>query len=424
LIENCLIRAQISIVKLSVIIVNYNVKYFLEHCLNSVSKACNNIEAEIIVVDNASTDGSRSFLENRFPNVRFIWNESNLGFSKANNQALNSTTGEYTLFLNPDTIVPEDCFEKCLDFFAKHADCGAIGVKMIDGSGNFLKESKRSFPTPAASFYKLTGLHKLFPASKRFAAYYAGHLSDSKTSSIEVLSGAFMMLSDKMLKRVKGFDEDFFMYGEDIDLSYRIKKTGFKNYYLADTTIIHFKGESTQKNNPEYAVHFYGAMKLFVQKHYRENKWQQKLLLMAIASGKKLTETKRKLKERFHKPIFNPKPSSLLIIANNHRFNQMIQQLRFSAIPFIISGRITTNNHDDNPHSGNINQLKEIIEKDKIDYLLCCENELTYKDIIALFEKHKKQTEFLIHAQYCHAIIGSSNKNNIGLSILNENPEN
>jgi GT2 family glycosyltransferase len=412
LIENCLIRAQISIVKLSVIIVNYNVKYFLEHCLNSVSKACNNIEAEIVVVDNASTDGSRSFLENRFPNVRFIWNESNLGFSKANNQALNSTTGEHTLFLNPDTIVPEDCFEKCIDFFAKHADCGAIGVKMIDGSGNFLKESKRSFPTPAASFYKLTGLHKLFPASKRFAAYYAGHLSDSKTSSIEVLSGAFMMLSDKMLKRVKGFDEDFFMYGEDIDLSFRIKKTGFKNYYFAETTIIHFKGESTQKNNPEYAERFYGAMKLFVQKHYRDNKWQQKLLLMAIASGKKIAEAKRQLNEKFHTHLIKLKPP------------EMIQQIRFSEIPFIISGRITANNLDKNPHSGNINQILQIIEKDKIDYLLCCENELTYKDIIELFEKHNKQTEFLIHAQYCLAIIGSSDKASIGITILNDNSEN
>jgi len=410
-------------VKLSVIIVNYNVKYFLEHCLNSVSKACNNIEAEIVVVDNASSDGSRSFLENRFPNVRFIWNESNLGFSKANNQALNSTAGEYTLFLNPDTIVPEDCFEKCLDFFAKHADCGAIGVKMIDGSGNFLKESKRSFPTPAASFYKLTGLHKLFPVSKRFAAYYAGHLSNSKTSSIEVLSGAFMMLSDKMLKRVKGFDEDFFMYGEDIDLSFRIKKTGFKNYYFAETTIIHFKGESTQKNNPEYAERFYGAMKLFVQKHYLDNKWQQKLLLMAIASGKKIAEAKRQLNEKFHTHLIKPKPPSLLIIANEKRFNEMIQQIRFSEIPFIISGRITTNNLDENPHSGNINQILQIIEKDKIDYLLCCENELTYKDIIELFEKHNKQTEFLIHAQHCLAIIGSSNKHNTGISILIDNSE-
>ena len=410
--------------KLSVIIVNYNVKYFLEHCLNAVSKACKNIETEIIVVDNASTDGSRSFLEARFSNVKFIWNETNLGFSKANNLGLKFTTGEYTLFLNPDTIVPEDCFEKCIDFFETHADCGAIGVKMIDGSGNFLKESKRSFPTPAASFYKLTGLHKLFPTHKKFAAYYAGHLSESNTASVEVLSGAFMMVSDKMLKRVKGFDEDFFMYGEDIDLSYRIKKTGFKNYFFADTTIIHFKGESTQKNNPEYAARFYGAMKLFVQKHYQENKWQQKILLMAIATGKKITETKRKSKEKFQKKQINPKPASLLIIADQIRFNEMIQQIRFSEKPFVISGRITTNNRDDNPQSGQIHQIEQVIEKEKINYLLCCENGLSYQDIIELFVKHHKKTEFLIHAQNCSSIIGSSNKENNGMAILHQSPEN
>ena len=389
-----------------------------------MSKACKNIEAEIIVVDNASTDGSRSFLEARFSNVKFIWNETNLGFSKANNLGLKFTTGEYTLFLNPDTIVPEDCFEKCIDFFETHADCGAIGVKMIDGSGNFLKESKRSFPTPAASFYKLTGLHKLFPTHKKFAAYYAGHLSESNTASVEVLSGAFMMVSDKMLKRVKGFDEDFFMYGEDIDLSYRIKKTGFKNYFFADTTIIHFKGESTQKNNPEYAARFYGAMKLFVQKHYQENKWQQKILLMAIATGKKITETKRKSKEKFQKKQINPKPASLLIIADQIRFNEMIQQIRFSEKPFVISGRITTNNRDDNPQSGQIHQIEQVIEKEKINYLLCCENGLSYQDIIELFVKHHKKTEFLIHAQNCSSIIGSSNKENNGMAILHQSPEN
>ena len=421
--KNCVIRVQISKVKLSVIIVNYNVKYFLEHCLNAVSKACKNIEAEIIVIDNASTDGSRSFLESRFSNVRFIWNDSNLGFSKANNQALKLTTGEYTLFLNPDTIVAEDCFEKCIDFFETHADCGAIGVKMIDGSGNFLKESKRSFPTPAASFYKFTGLCKLFPASKTFAAYYAGHLPETNTASVEVLSGAFMMLSDKMLKRVKGFDEDFFMYGEDIDLSYRVKKTGFKNYYFADTAIIHFKGESTQKNNPEYAARFYGAMKLFVQKHYQEKKWQQKLLLVAINAGKKIAETKRKSEEKFQKKQINTKPASLLILADNIRFNEMIQQIRFSEKPFVISGRIATNTRDDKPHSGQINQIQQIIEKEKINYLLCCENGLTYQDIIELFVKHNTQTEFLIHAQHCQSIIGSSNKENNGMAILHKSPE-
>jgi len=420
LIENRVIRVQIAIVKLSVIIVNYNVRCFLEHCLRSVKKAASNIETEIIVVDNASTDGSKAFLENKFSDITFIWNETNLGFAKACNLGLRHTSGEYTLFLNPDTIVAEDCFEKCLDFFSTHADCGAIGVHMVDGSGNFLKESKRSFPTPSASFFKMTGLHNLFPSSKTFSAYYAGQLPENKTASVEVLSGAFMMISEKILKRVKGFDEDFFMYGEDIDLSYRIKKTGFKNYYIADTSIIHFKGESTQKSNPQYARHFYGAMKLFVKKHYVENKWQQQLMLLAIAAGKKMADIKRSINLRMRRSPSHDKPASVLIIANHQRFNDMIQQLRFSNIPYVISGRITADNNDNKAHNGKISDISEIIKKEKINCLLCCENGLSYGQIIELFIQHSNKTSFLIHSLHCDSIIGSSNKSTNGISILQE----
>lgn len=260
---------------MSVIIVNYNVKHFLEQCLYSVLKSSASINAGIVVIDNYSTDGSVSYLGSKFPQVKFISNESNLGFAKACNEGLRLTGGEFVLFLNPDTIVPEDCFEKCISFFETHPGCGALGVKMIDGSGKFLKESKRSFPSPITSVYKLFGLSLLFPKSKIFARYHLGHLDWNKEHEVDVLAGAFMMVRRKVLEETGGFDERFFMYGEDVDLSYRIQKaacaaTGgrYKNYYFPGTTIIHFKGESTKKGGLNYVRMFYKAMSIFVKKHY------------------------------------------------------------------------------------------------------------------------------------------------------------
>ena len=255
--------------QLSVIIVNYNVKYFLEQCLYSVQKACADIEAEIIVADNNSTDGSKDFLIPLFPTINFIWNNSNIGFAKANNEALVLAKGEYILFLNPDTLVPEDCFEKCINFFKSNNHTGALGIKMIDGSGIFLKESKRAFPSPLTSFYKLTGLAMLFPRSKSFAKYHLGHLCENENHEIDVLAGAFMMIPKRVLKEIGNFDERFFMYGEDVDLSYRIQRAGYENYYFAESSIIHFKGESTKRGSLNYVRMFYQAMNLFVKKHYK-----------------------------------------------------------------------------------------------------------------------------------------------------------
>ena len=265
--------------QLSVIIVNYNVKHFLEQCLFSVQKACLDIEAEIIVADNNSTDGSRAFLEPAFPRVKFIWNTENVGFAKANNQALAMAGGAYILFLNPDTILAEDAITKCLQFFTRNRSVGAVGIQMIDGSGNFLKESKRAFPSPLTSLYKLTGLTRLFPHSKRFARYHLGHLSENENHEVDVLAGAFMMIPKKVLDEIGNFDERFFMYGEDVDLSFRIQQatcaeTGerYKIYYFAESTIIHFKGESTKRGSLNYVRLFYKAMNLFVKKHYSGSK--------------------------------------------------------------------------------------------------------------------------------------------------------
>ena len=258
--------------QLSVIIVNYNVKYFLEQCLYSVQKACLGTDAEIIVADNNSTDGSKDYLEQNFPAVNFIWNSENAGFAKANNLALKKAKGEFILFLNPDTILSEDSIEKGLQFFATNKMAGAIGIHMIDGSGNFLKESKRAFPSPLTSLFKLSGLARLFPRSETFARYHLGHLSEKENHEVDVLAGAFIMMPKKVLNEIGNFDEQFFMYGEDVDLSYRIQKAGYKNYYFAESTIIHFKGESTKRGSLNYVRLFYKAMSLFVKKHYSGSK--------------------------------------------------------------------------------------------------------------------------------------------------------
>jgi GT2 family glycosyltransferase len=254
--------------KLSVIIVNYNVKHFLEQCLQSVFLALKNIPSEVFVVDNQSVDGSVELVREKFPNVILIANKDNVGFSKANNQAIRIAKGEYILLLNPDTLVEEDTFSKTISFMDTNSETGGLGVKMVDGTGEFLPESKRGLPSPAVAFYKIFGLSKLFPKSPKFAQYHLGHLSKDETNEVEILSGAFMLMRKSVLDKVGLLDETFFMYGEDIDLSYRIILGGYKNYYFADTTIIHYKGESTKKGSLNYVFVFYRAMVIFYNKHF------------------------------------------------------------------------------------------------------------------------------------------------------------
>ena len=257
--------------KLSVIIVNYNVSAFLEQALLSAQKAMRGIDGEIFVVDNHSVDNSVAMVKAKFPNVKLIENQDNVGFAKANNQAIHISSGEYVLLLNPDTVVEEDTFEKCIRFMDETPDCGGLGVKMVDGQGRFLPESKRGIPYPKASFYKLFGLSKLFPKSQKFGAYHATYIGEDETHEVEVLAGAFMMLRKSVLDEVGLLDEDYFMYGEDIDLSYRILKGGYKNYYFPQTRIIHYKGESTKKGSLNYVYVFYNAMQIFARKHFSAN---------------------------------------------------------------------------------------------------------------------------------------------------------
>jgi len=256
--------------KLSVIIVNYNVKYFLEQCLHSVIKAGQGIDMEVFVVDNNSVDGSAGMVREKFPEVKIIENSDNKGFSKANNQAIKQSTGEYVLLLNPDTVVEEDTFSRIISFMDSHADAGGLGVKMLDGKGHFLPESKRGLPTPAVAFYKVFGLAKLFPKSKIFGKYHLGYLDKDKVHEVEILSGAFMLLRRTALDKAGLLDENFFMYGEDIDISYRITQAGYKNYYFPETRIIHYKGESTKKSSVNYVIVFYNAMIIFARKHFSQ----------------------------------------------------------------------------------------------------------------------------------------------------------
>lgn len=254
--------------KLSVIIVNYNVIYFLEQCLHSVIKAGQGIGMEVFVVDNNSVDGSVAMVREKFPEVKIIENSDNKGFSKANNQAIRQSSGEYVLLLNPDTVVEEDTFLRIIHFMDAHPEGGGLGVKMLDGKGHFLPESKRGLPTPAVAFYKVFGLARLFPKSKIFGKYHLGYLDKDKIHEVEILSGAFMLLRKKALETAGLLDEEFFMYGEDIDLSYRITQAGYKNYYFPETRIIHYKGESTKKSSVNYVLVFYNAMIIFARKHF------------------------------------------------------------------------------------------------------------------------------------------------------------
>lgn len=256
--------------KLSIVIVNYNVKYFLEQCLYSVQNALKGISAEIFVVDNNSVDGSCQMVKDKFPQVKLIENSQNVGFSKANNQAIRQSLGEFVLLLNPDTLVEENTFTSCVDYMDIHTDVGGLGVKMIDGKGIFLPESKRGLPTPWVAFCKIFGLSSVFPKSKLFGKYHLGYLSKEEIHEVEILPGAFMLLRRETLNKTGLLDENFFMYGEDIDLSYRILKEGYKNIYYPKTTIVHYKGESTKKGSINYVMVFYNAMIIFAKKHFSQ----------------------------------------------------------------------------------------------------------------------------------------------------------
>lgn len=254
--------------QLSVIILNYNVRYFLEQCVLSVQSALENIDSEIIVIDNNSQDDSCAMMKQRFSDIQLIENKENIGFPKGNNLGVAAAKGEYICILNPDTVVAEDTFTKVIAFAKKQSDLGIVGVKLIDGTGNFLPESKRGIPTPWTAFTKITGLYQLFPKSRIFGKYYAEHLTENETGKTEILVGAFMLMKRQLYNEIGGFDENCFMYSDDIDLSYLALKNGKSNYYFHETSVIHYKGESTVKDGM-YLKRFQEAMHFFYKKHFK-----------------------------------------------------------------------------------------------------------------------------------------------------------
>lgn len=263
--------------KLSVIILNYNVRFFLEQCILSVKRSIKGLDAEIIIVDNNSPDDSCLMVKQKFPEITLIENKENVGFSKANNQAVKIAKGEYVCILNPDTAVTEDTFIKALHFVKDKEDLGALGTFLMDGTGNFLPESKRNLPTPMVSLLKIIG---------RVSSYYAESVQKEEQGEVAVLVGAFMFLKRKVYEEVGGFDEDYFMYGEDIDLSYKLNKHGYKNYYLGTSTVLHYKGESTSKD-AAYLDRFYGAMDIFYKKHFKTNVFFNFIVKSGIFFAKK-----------------------------------------------------------------------------------------------------------------------------------------
>ena len=405
--------------QLSVIIVNHNVKHFLEQCLFSVNKAGQGIETEIFVVDNRSTDGSRERLEPLFPNVHFTWNDTNEGFAKANNRAVAQASGKYILFLNPDTIIPEDCLNQCFRFFEKHPDAGAIGVHMIDGSGTFLKESKRAFPSPMTSLYKLSGLAALFPHSKVFARYYLGHLNENENHEVDVLAGAFMMIPKTVLDKTGSFDERFFMYGEDVDLSYRIQQAGYKNYYYADTSIIHFKGESTKKGSLNYVRLFYKAMSLFVKKHYSGGKAGIFIFVLQLAIGFRaaLAAVGGFFRNLFNtqkgKPRFDVAYKTLIVSNENtfHRLEELIQQ---AGMHERVLGRIRISDNLKNGALGNIIHLGDLIKQHDAKEIIFTDSELSFKEIIHIIRQHPASVRNKFHATGSGSIVGSDSKDQRG----------
>lgn len=261
--------------QLSIIILNYNVRYFLEQCVLSVQKALEGIDGEIIVIDNASSDDSCEMMKTKFPHLKLIENAANLGFPKGNNIGVAQAKGEYICVLNPDTVVAEDTFFKILSFVksseveinSSNFQLGIIGCKLIDGAGNFLPESKRGIPTPWVAFTKIFGLYKI---SNYFGKYYAQHLSENESGKVDILVGAFMVMKRDLYLEVGGFDENCFMYSDDIDLSYLVLKTGKSNYYFHETSVIHYKGESTVRDGT-YMKRFREAMQFFYKKHFKKS---------------------------------------------------------------------------------------------------------------------------------------------------------
>ena len=384
--------------QLSVIILNYNVRYFLELCVISVQKALETIDAEIIVVDNNSSDGSCEMMKQRFPNITFIANKENLGFPKGNNIGVAQAKGKYICILNPDTVVAEDTFSEILAFAEKQQDLGIVGCKLIDGTGNFLPESKRGVPTPFVAFTKIFGLYKF---SNYFGNYYAQHLQESETGKVSILVGAFMVMKRELYLEVGGFDEKCFMYSDDIDLSYMVLQKGKSNYYFPETTVIHYKGESTIKDET-YMKRFQEAMNFFYKKHFKVSIFFAAFMKIGIVffSFIKMFQGKQKALQL---------PENYILISDNEILKEKLE-LQLKTKVFLQKNT-----------AEKINYSQFSIKKSSFE-IIFDNNYIDFKEIIKKMQLNKnKKNTFKILPQTTDFLIGSNSSNDRGevISIPN-----
>ena len=380
--------------QLSVIILNYNVSNFLEQCVLSVQNALTTIDAEIIVIDNNSQDNSCAMMKQRFPEVKLIENKQNLGFPKGNNIGVAAAKGEYICILNPDTVVAEDTFLKVLAFAKKQKNLGIVGCKLIDGTGNFLPESKRGIPTPFVAFTKITGLYKIF--SKSFGKYYAQQLSENETGKVEILVGAFMLMKRDLYLEIGGFDEKCFMYSDDIDLSYMVLQKGKSNYYFNETSVIHYKGESTLKDGT-YMRRSREAMNFFYKKHFKVSFLFSFFMKMGIVffSFVKMFQGKPKPKV---------KPESYILVSENEILREKLEIFLKKPVKFFdnlnLIGKgntLFTQSFSENQSNGST--IEVIFDQNYLDF----------KSIIQAFESNKNQTlSFKILPKSTDFLIGSN----------------
>lgn len=379
--------------QLSVIILNYNVRYFLEQCVLSVQKALENIDGEIIVVDNLSTDDSCEMMKTRFPNVKLIENKANLGFPKGNNIGVAEAKGEYLCILNPDTVVAEDTFEKILNTKNWQLNTGIIGCKLIDGTGNFLPESKRGVPTPWVAFTKIFGLYKFFPKSSIFNKYYAQHLSENETGKVDILVGAFMLMKCDLYLEVGGFDENCFMYSDDIDLSYMVLQSGKSNYYFHETSVIHYKGESTVRDGT-YMKRFREAMQFFYKKHFGGSVVFDVLMRMGAFAFSVVKKSQQK-------QVVYTIAEYVLISSDENLKNKLENQLQKKVIRF--------NDINENALFSQANSSGKNLE------ILLDNNSFSFQEIIAFLEHNKNRGyTFKIIPEAASFMIGSNSSNDRG----------
>lgn len=369
--------------KLSIIIVNYNVKYYLEQCLLSVERAIEDIDAEVIVVDNHSKDGSVEYIEQRFPWVTCISSLHNLGFARANNLAIKQSNSEYVLLLNPDTFISENIIADALNFMDNHKNAGGLGVTMLTTSGSRAKESRRGFPSPMVSFYKMMGLCDRFPNHPKFGHYYMSNMPWDKSGQMEVISGAFCLLRRVALDKVGLLDEAFFMYGEDIDLSYRILKGGFENWFFP-STILHYKGESTQRSSFRYVHVFYAAMLIFFRKHYSGMSFLLSIPIKAAIYLKATTSLLQMLYRKSKKLLgfishSHAIESNYIFIGNKENIKRCeeIAKSRGVAAKYIIGNKETLPN-------GHLDK-QELIEAKTLNYVVYDMDAYSYGDVLSIF---------------------------------------